>query len=447
VGDPDQTIYTWRGSHQKLFLDFPARHEGTRSYALPVNYRSTPQILGAAQALIGHNADREENPLTAAVPDGRRPVYFNGRHESEAAAWVLSETLRLRDGGVPLGSIAVLCRSGFMTRPVEEAFFRGKVPARVLAGTPFYRRREVKDAVCYLRMLAYADDMSFLRTVNSPSRKLGRKTLSAAAEEAERRGTGLWEAFRRMARRDPGLWRRAGPTCVEPLEDMRSRPLASARIDDLLEEVLDRTGFEDGLRRLGDDQRLDNLAELKRGVSEFAEDPEAGLADFLDRAALYTGRDAEGGEDSVSVMTVHSAKGLEFDAVFVVGLNEGLFPRRRCETPEEMEEERRLLYVAMTRARRELRLSGSNSDGRRAPLRRPSRFLFEMAGEPDGARPRDLELLTNAPAFAEGDGIVHPSFGRGWLLSVNLRVGSYRIGFEALSTDRDIMFGANLKKV
>ncbi|MDR2611324.1 MAG: UvrD-helicase domain-containing protein [Deltaproteobacteria bacterium] len=494
VGDPDQTIYTWRGSHQRIFLDFPSRHEGARTFLLSLNYRSSPQILSAAGALISRNRDRMENPLQAAAPDGGRPLYFNGRTDAEAARWILSETERLRDSGTPLSEVAVLCRASHMTRAVEEAFFRAKVPCRVLCGVPFYRRREVKAAVSYLRMLVHGDDLAFGRTVNSPRRGLGRKTLDEIRSVAEVEGITLYEALKRIEHLVPSLRRKVWPTYIHPIEDLRARirsiapgvpaggagevagsraaaggrpgGFLAADLGDLFQELMDRTGYEESLKAHGDETRLDNLAELKRGIIEFASDPEATLEDFLDRAALYTSMDAEGSRDAVSVMTVHAAKGLEFEAVFVVGLNEALFPSRRCESPEEMEEERRILYVAMTRARRVLRLSSADSVAPGQPARRPSRFLLEMAGELEGARPKDMELLKSlsppggpawegawgappprrGPLFSVGDEVVHASFGRGTILAADLRAGAYRIGFDSLSTPRDIMFGADLKK-
>ncbi|MDR1037655.1 MAG: ATP-dependent helicase [Deltaproteobacteria bacterium] len=565
VGDSDQTIYSWRGSHLKMFMDFPERHKGTATFALSVNYRSTPQVLAAAGALISRNTGRFINPLAASLPDGERPVYFNGKTDREAAEWILGETLRIRDSGTPLNDVAVLCRSGHMTRPIEGAFMAAKVPCRILCGMPFYRRREVKTAVSYLRMLVHGDDMAFQRTVNSPSRQLGRKTLDMIREEADRKGISHYEALKNAALALPQLWRKVWPGYVQVIEDLRrklvdarggmepprlggavqgfggslpglagavsdngaevrgsrgagqgrggtlpvpggavpgngaevrgiagafprtgdaghngradararggaaaGRGLRGRELGDLFEELLDRTGFEESLRRQGDDTRLDNLAELKRGLIEFAEDPEATLEDFLDRAALYTNADAEGTSDAVSIMTIHAAKGLEFDSVVVCGLNEGLFPSSRCETPEDMEEERRILYVAVTRAKRRLKLVGSERAVQQAPVRRPSRFLVEMASELDGARPKDLELLLAqappgeasgdegrsrrppaiglAPAFSEGDAVEHASFGRGKILAVNRKESAYRVKFEALSTPRDIMFGSNLRK-
>ncbi|MDR1314141.1 MAG: UvrD-helicase domain-containing protein, partial [Deltaproteobacteria bacterium] len=466
VGDSDQTIYTWRGSHQKLFLDFPERHPGAETVALSLNYRSTPQILAAAEALISVNTLRYDNPLEAVSQDGYKPVYFNGKTEREAAKWILGEAARIRDSGVPLSDAAVLCRAGYMSRPLEEAFLQAGLPFRVLCGTPFYARREVKTAVCYLRMLAGADDMAFARTVNSPSRKLGKKSLDLVRDEAARKGVTLYEAFKGVAGSVPALWAKAGPGYVEVIEDLRAKRRGKG-LCDLFEELLDRTGFEESLRLHGDLARLDNLAELKRAVAEFAADPEATLEDFLDRAALYSSADAEGARDSLSIMTIHTAKGLEFGSVFVCGLNEGLFPSRRCQTWEDMEEERRLMYVAMTRAKRRLMLCGADFPHSGGPSRRPSRFLYEISGEIEGARPKDLErLLENAspgeapgaepglrnpasaaaPAFSEGDAVEHPSFGRGEIIAINLRAGSYSVKFDALSTSRDIMFGANLVK-
>ena len=458
VGDPDQTIYTWRGSHVRMFLDFDKQYPGARTVTLSTNYRSTPEILAAAGALIAKNPTHGPNALVAARGSGPRPLYRHARSEGEEADWIFSEIDKLRGRGTPLGDVAVLYRAHYLSRALEERFVRGGLPYKIYSGVEFYGRREIKDIVCYLRMVAAGDDLAFLRTVNTPPRKLGRKRIEALTAHAGERGATLYEALREKL--SAGALRGTGAErYVGAIERTRER-LGAMALGDAVQMLLDLSGYEEWLRLRGDQERLDNVAELKRSIAAPGEEAEATLDDFLARAALFANHDREGGDGRVKLMTVHAAKGMEFSHVFVAGLDEGVFPSRRTDLPEEMEEERRLAYVAMTRARDGLYLSDSEGVANDGLFKYPSRFVFDAGRENldyvvelDAAlvermsrRPGGNAGTGAPPSFRAGDRVVHPVFGTGTVMRADAAEQCYAVKFDALATWRSILFGARLER-
>jgi DNA helicase-2/ATP-dependent DNA helicase PcrA len=451
VGDSDQTIYTWRGAHHKIFLNFPANYPSCKTIVLEENYRSTPEILITADTLIKNNRQRFGKTLTPTRKAGTPPVFYHARNEADEASWIVKKIALVRERDPSLKNIAVLCRAHFLTRSLEHALVKDKIPYRILCGTEFYHRKEIKDAIGYLRMLSGADDVALSRVINEPSRQIGKKSMDKVRDFSVRNDMSLYESLKSLAQFDRPLGRKAQPfiSLVEGLKGQKPKMALS----DLFQAVLDQSGYEASLRLRGDHDRLDNLAELKRSVQEFSLDPENTLEDFLQNAALFTDLDREKRDDSVSVMTIHTAKGLEYRTVFVLGLSEGIFPSRRVSDQDEMEEERRLLYVAMTRAKRRLFLScsqGVNHDGQHQT---PSRFLKEIRLCLKGDSENDLEALKEGSqralpgppgaweaAFREGDRVNHPSFGGGKILKVDPALGSYTIKFDELMTNRSIMF-------
>ncbi|MDR2199849.1 MAG: UvrD-helicase domain-containing protein [Deltaproteobacteria bacterium] len=456
VGDPDQTIYTWRGAHHKIFSNFPDEHPGCRTVVLSENYRSTPEILETAGTLIERNRLRLSKDVFAVRGPGSKPVFYHARDENDEARWIARKIQRIASRDPVLKNTAVLLRAHYLTRSLEHALVKEKIPYRILCGTEFYHRVEIKDALCYLRMLSSADDAAFRRVINSPPRGIGKKSMEKIRDFASGSGLSLYEALKSLAEFDRVLEKKT-KGFIGLVEDLK-KEADRADLLDLFQAVLDRSGYEAHLRLRGDNDRLDNLAELKRSVGEFAADPENGLEDFLQSAALFTDLDRERRDDAVQVMTAHTAKGLEFKSVFIPGLSEGIFPSGRADGPEDMEEERRLCYVAMTRAKRRLYLSfaeGVNHDGQ---VRAPSRFLKEIRETIKGFREHDLEVLKEGgspkkrPAgggagatFKEGDRVEHPAFGEGTIVSVDRGDDSYLIKFDALKTARSIGFETEMK--
>lgn len=453
VGDPDQTIYSWRGADVHLLLDFDKVYANARTIVLKDNYRSTPEILSISNRLISNNLNRYPKELMAMKASSARPVFYHGRSERDESAWIVRKIKYLLRNGVSLNDIAVLYRSHFVSRSLEEEMVRKELPHRIYSGTPFYGRREIKDVICYLRMLVNADDLAFRRTINNPSRGFGKKRMGFIANAAQEAGISMYEALKDNLD-NPLLARTDARRYVDAIEECRQLA-GSLSLGDLMQKLLDLSGYEENLRNLAEWERLDNLAELKRAIEEAGHDDDETLDEFIARTALITNadRDDENGE-AVRLMTIHTAKGMEFPFVFVCGLNEGIFPSRRTATPEGIEEERRLAYVAFTRAERGLFLSDSDGFRHDTGAKIPSRFLYE-AGPDDMEQERALpELVTSAPPvdrpagraeFASGDMVEHPVFGQGLIIEVDEDAGAYTIQFTKLATARTLRFEAPLK--
>ncbi|MDR1608718.1 MAG: UvrD-helicase domain-containing protein [Deltaproteobacteria bacterium] len=455
VGDPDQAIYSWRGAHVHLFLDFPKKYPNAVTIDLNLNYRSTPEIIRAADNLINYNVNRFPRVLKANRPSGPKPLYFHANSDHLENEWVAERIELLRNKGLSLNDIAIIYRAhSLVTRDIEEVLTTKKIPYRIFSGTEFYARKEVKDAVCYLRMLVYADDASFLRTHNVPSRKIGRQTLAFLREYAEERGLSLYQSLKDNLGADR-LKATGANLYVRAIERVRA-DLKNASLDNALQALFDLTGYEASLRLQGDQDRLDNLAEFKRHLKEFSADDEATLEDFLNRAALFSNIDRQPLKETVKLMTIHSAKGLEFKQVFLIGLSEGLLPNRRSQDEEEMEEERRLAYVAMTRAIDGLYLSDSAGKTTDGHFKNPSRFLREMGIQNlELVRPQDQNIfigrgrptkprLNLENLLTVGELVVHKNMGPGQIIRVDLDNRVYVIKFEKLATERSLRFDADL---
>ena len=381
VGDPDQTIYTWRGADVRFLMEFDRKHPGTKTIMMMENYRSTPQILAAANSLIDKNRTRIKKDLIPTLPAGPLPLCHhapNAELEAEQLAFQMAE---LHDRGVAFREMAVLYRAHYLTNKLEEVFRKRKIPYALYSGVPFFGRREIKDALSYLRMVVYKDDLSFARIANVPKRNLGQRRLAFLREVAAAKGCSLYDALRLTV--EDEIFKGTKAASFLNLIESFAAEYASRPVSELLNDLLDQSGYERLLRTEGSQERLDNLAELKQSVYEYETScgEEASAEHYLSHVALFTNADAEDGGDKVKLMTVHAAKGLEFPYVFLCGMNEGVFPSGRTNTLPGMEEERRLAFVAVTRAEKALYLSeaeGRNLDG--SP-RYPSRFLLDI--DPD----------------------------------------------------------------
>jgi len=462
VGDPDQTIYTWRGADVKFILEFEARHSDAKTIYLNTNYRSVPQILNASNALIDKNRDRLDKKLTAVRGDSRKPLYFHAKTSQLEADWITANMRALHEGGMPYSSMGILYRAHYVSRAVEESLIRNKIPYVLYSGVEFYKRKEVKDVICYLRMIYSGDDVSFLRTVNTPRRGVGRTRIAALKEYAEINRCTLYQALFSLLETE--LFRRSrAREYVRMIEKYRAI-WDRMELTDLLSGVLSESGYEEMLRCGGEEERLDNLAELKQSIYDFERKAgeEVTLGNYLDHAALFTNMDQTERMQAVKLMTIHAAKGLEFPVVFLCGLSEGIFPGKRANTREKLEEERRLCYVAFTRAQDALFLSdaaGSNYDG---SFRYPSRFLFNAEKENlDYVVPLDPETEEQAyaqirktepeergtPRISEvvGKRVCHNVFGEGTVIGRSRDSEGIIVQFDAMVTPRT--FGPNAKIV
>lgn len=465
VGDPDQTIYTWRGANVKYLLDFDKNFPNVKTIMMMENYRSTPEILSAANSLIGKNKRRMEKELLPTLPSGEPVLCHYGENAGAEAEWIAARINKMQGSGIPYKDIAVLYRAHYVTRSIEEAFLKEKLPYTIYSGVQFFNRMEIKDALSYLRMIAYKDDLSFLRIANVPKRNLGKRRLAFLQERAEAEGLTLYQALIKHLDNDlfKGTKARAFVMLIEEFAGgYEGRP-----VSEILASLLDQSGYEAALRTEGSQERLDNLAELKQAVHEYEVScgEECTLEHYLSHIALFTNSDAENGGDKVKLMTVHAAKGLEFPHVFLCGMNEGIFPSRKVNTLEGMEEERRLAFVAMTRAEQGLYLSaadGRNFDG--SP-RYPSRFILDIEQTLlTYTRPPRAGLIADArgyidsttrwlPQSAEtfllpiGQRVRHAAFGEGTVLDVDTGKSAHVIQFDEMETPRSISFRARLERL
>ena len=463
VGDPDQTIYTWRGANVKYLLDFDRQFPGTKTILMMDNYRSTPQILGAANSLIAKNRHRIKKDLLPTLPDGPAVLCHHAKSAEEEAEWMAMQMWELRERGVPLGDMAVLYRAHYVTRTVEDVLRRRELPYTIYSGAPFFQRAEIKDGLSYLRLIAYRDDLSFRRVANSPKRNLGRRRMAFLTDWARSHDCTLYEAL--CAAVEDELFRGTGAARLISLVESFAADYAQRPVSEVLTDILARSGYEEALRTQGSQERLDNLAELKQSVYDFETTcgEEATLEHYLSHVALFTNADNQGASDKVKLMTVHAAKGLEFPHVFLCAMNEGIFPSRKVNTMPGMEEERRLAFVAMTRA--EKRLFRSEAEGRNldGSPRYPSRFLLDVDPElleytepPRDELIRDAReyisfsekyLPENGPeVYAIGQRVLHPIMGPGTVTDVDTAKGAHLVKFDGLDTPRAISFRAKLEK-
>ena len=467
VGDPDQTIYTWRGADVKFILEFPSRHENAKTIYLNTNYRSAPQILTASNALIEKNRDRLKKQLIPVRADNRKPLYFHAKTAQLEADWITANMRSLHEAeeGIPYSSMGILYRAHYVSRALEESLIRNKIPYVLYSGVEFYKRKEIKDILCYLRMIYGGDDISFLRTVNEPRRGVGRTRIAALKAYAAGHGVSLYRAL--LDNLETELFSRCHAKEYVRLIEKYRAIYDTMDLTDLLAGVLHESGYETMLRSSGEEERLDNLAELKQAIYDFTRKAgeSVSLGNYLDHAALFTNMDQTERAQAVKLMTIHSAKGLEFPIVFLCGLSEGIFPGKRVNTREKLEEERRLCYVAFTRARDRLFLSdaaGTNYDG---SFRYPSRFLFNAEKENvQYAVPLDPQLeeraleeirrteepdSAGAPLKSDlvGKRVRHPVFGDGTVIGIPRDQEGVIVQFDTIITPRTFGSGAKITYV
>ncbi|MFV0320023.1 MAG: ATP-dependent helicase, partial [Microbacterium sp.] len=395
VGDSDQSIYAFRGADIRNISEFERDFPGAKVVLLEQNYRSTQNILDAANAVIGHNFDRTDKKLWTDVGAGEPIVGFTGYSQHDEAQFVADEVEELHRAGVGYGEIAVFYRTNSQSRALEEIFIRAAVPYKIMGGTRFYERAEIKDAMAYLIAVANpADEMAVRRILNKPRRGIGGVTEASIARYATDEGIAFRDALANASALGVGPKIQAAISRLDavlaeatemllPASGEVPRPTAVA---EGLQLLLNKSGYSDALRASRDPQdeaRLENLDELIAVTREFARNnPEGTVADFLAEVALVS--DADGLEDAsgtVSLMTMHTAKGLEYDAVFVTGVEEDLIPHRiSAGEPGGPQEERRLFYVALTRARKRLHLSLAMTRAQfgEVSVAMPSRFLQDI---------------------------------------------------------------------
>lgn len=458
VGDADQSIYSFRGADINNILSFEKDFKDAKVIKLEQNYRSTSNILNTANSLIINNTQRKDKNLWTANDDGAEVVYKNNSVESEESKFVVDEIKKLKNEGYSLDDIAILYRTNAQSRPFEEAMMKNLIDYKVVGGLKFYDRKEIKDLVSYLKIIVNPkDDVALKRIINEPKRGIGDKSVEQMANISSSNNISILELIRNplydylLSDRLKKLANKFYNPLIELFENVDKY-----KITDLINETLEKSGYLRALETsysVEDRSRIDNINEFISAASEYEENnPEDTIYDYLENLSLISDLDkTEDSDQSVYLMTMHAAKGLEFPVVFIVGLDEGLFPGKRSIDEGNIEEERRLFYVGITRAREKLYLT--SSEVRRAygkPVYyKPSRFVdeireniselenksftsftsksYERSSNEDYMREKTRQSVLNTKVKARdkdeetykiGDKVMHSKWGEGMIVQV-----------------------------
>lgn len=451
VGDPDQAIYEWRGAKPEYFVNF----EADIDIILDENYRSTPNILNVANSVIKNNINRVPKNLRTNIPADAIAVHRHASDEAEEGEWVVSTIAKMLENGSKPSDFAILYRASNQSRFIEQALMNKQLPYTLWGGIRFFERKEIKDCIAYLRLVVLNDDISLRRIVNVPSRKFGKAKLELLEALAAAEGTPLYTTLVNHLN-DKHFNCEAMHQFVNAIEQSR-RQIDKVSISDLLDNLLKTSGLDTLYRTDGDEEHIENINELMNSIRYYEEsnaNEDITMEKYLQDIALYTNSDYNRETSSVKLMTIHQAKGLEFPYVFVVGLSEGIFPSHRTIRERKrngLEEERRLMYVAITRAERALFLTeseGFNYSTHTAKY--PSRFIVEIGkgllkldGKINPALLKGLEMsikmldneigestITTAQTFTKGQEVSHKMFGKGTIISVNETRQSCEVDFN-----------------
>jgi len=445
VGDPDQTIYTWRGANVSIIMNYDKDFAPCQTIILDKNYRSTQKILDASNKLIIHNSKRVHKDLVCDNGAGHDVVLRSFQSQIEEAGWVVEGIKDLHKTGETYKSMAILYRANFLSRQLEVSLIRNNIPYKIYGGMKFFERKEIKDSLSYLRLVVnHNDDLAMLRIINSPKRGIGETTLSKIKDEARANKMSLYDYLR-----DNRDLIRVSKDKVNKLLDTFFASIEEAKYEDsyslLLNNLLEKVDYYNGLEEDNREERIQNIKELMNDLMEYQNNNEDGtLEGYLQEITLYSGQDEMEEGDFVSLMTVHTAKGLEYDNVFIYGFIEGTFPSNRSieESDEGVEEERRIAYVAITRAKKRLYISYNNEYSfTTKTFGQPSRFIKEMDIMPKVFAPFGIrssysgkesnkpvaKKVSNAKVFGAstnrinwivGDKVNHEKYGEGTIIGI-----------------------------
>jgi len=470
VGDPDQSIYEWRGAKPGVLVSFDCNHSPCTTIILNQNYRSTEKILSVANSIIVNNKVRVSKNMYTENKIISKVVHFHAKTDLEESKWVAQQIKSKIDKGDSLSSFAILFRANFISRSFEQALIESEIPYVVYGGIRFFERKEIKDSLAYLKIIGTGDDISFLRIINTPRRKLGKVFINKIRELAELEGLTLYETLKKHIN-EKDFKKTNAVSFVNMIESLREKSFTS-RISDLLQMILEKSSLLESIRLDGDQERLENIEELMLSIKNYESskinEEEITLTQYLQDIALYTNIDYKNDTNFVKLMTIHQSKGMEFNVVFVVGMSEGIFPSYRAIRDRKLsglEEERRLAYVAITRAEKELFLTESEGFNYETGNKYPSRFIYEIKeglldvegnisqeiikGCKELIKKSDNELLGANQTFNLSDIVTHPIFGQGEIIAINSRDNLYyEVFFEKLKKIKPISFDyADLKLV
>lgn len=462
VGDPDQTIYEWRGAKPEILVDFDKQFPTAQTILMNQNYRSTPNILNLGNHIIKNNKIRVDKDMFTLNNEGIQVTHFHAKNDFEEGLWVANEIKRLvKENNAKYSDFAVLYRANFVSRIIEQSLIRENIPYSVFGGIRFFERKEIKDVLSYLRLVVFGDDFSFLRVINTPSRGLGKKFIENLSKIAESENKTLLESLR--LRLNDKEFSKPGAIEFINLIDNFSKRKDEIKVSDLVKEILDSTGLSAYYRADGDTDRLENIKELQTSIIVLENDDAESLLleNYLQEISLYTDMDIEDDKNErVKLMTIHTSKGLEFPYVFLSGFSDGVLPSAMSikeRRKRALEEERRLAYVAITRAEKAFYMTESEGYNFTTGMNKyPSRFLFEISdnffvrqGELsqeiiDEAKEHirlETERLNKQKEQFEVDDIVnHSIFGKGKVMTVDEEKGEYQIYFEERDVTKPINF-------
>lgn len=446
VGDPDQSIYSWRGANPKMIDIFADDFNNCQVYKLEENYRSTTQILNVANDIISHNNSKYFKNLYS---DKRGPLvrYHLSNSQDAESSWIIQKIKELVRSNVKYGEITLLYRSNFLTRNVEQALINARIPYYVYGAIKFYQRKEIKDLIAYLKVIDNKDEVSLWRVINSPSRKVSEKSIEKIIDYANQNRISKFEALKHV--QNIGIYKPAVPNVLDLyylIQEFENKELS---ISETLKKVIAKTKYLDQFDETFEQDRIQNINELITSIEKFEDEyPEKTLNDFLQEIQLYMSADDETKRDQVNLMTVHMAKGLEFNYVIIFGLIENIFPSTRVDSesdlPAKIEEERRIMYVAVTRAKKELCLTSSRGLNYDNTAKSPSRFIAEINPENLESSQTSMRLINDinddwydsqkkvkyqnnyhdikdTPEYVIGDTIQHTLFGEGVVIEVKQR--------------------------
>lgn len=465
VGDPDQTIYTWRGADVNIIMEFEKDFKPSETIILNQNYRSTQHILNGANSLIKNNQYRVDKDLFTELKSDEKVTHCAFISEDHEANWIADKLKEMNEKGKLYKDMAILYRSNYLSRSLEKAFLDHHIPYVIYGGTRFYDRAEIKDMLSYLRMLTHGDDLAFMRVINTPKRGLGTKTLDKLRDDAKANKRTMYEQIK-AENNFSGKTYDAFDRFIRLVESTKTM-MGQKPLIEILEKMENDSGLRAMYEAAHEVDRLENIKELINDVITFQNQyPESGLDEYLQMVALYGDRNDLTDGDYCQMMTIHAAKGLEFDTVFVIGLSEGIFPNERAmsEGRRGLEEERRLAYVAYTRAKNKLFLTEvSGYSFVLTKIRSRSRFIEEVDQKHidhigvnyDFEKPKEMNIKSKpkeqslfadsmekrkALPYKKGELILHSTFGEGVIMKID--GGMAEIAFDYPYGVKKIMLAA-----